>query len=51
MIKEAKTKKERLMAMAARMFGMYCVNGKGDRIVLKDDYERLTEKKGDKKDV
>lgn len=33
------------MAMTAKMFGMICVNGKGERIVMKSDYERLTEKK------
>lgn len=47
-IKKAETKKERLMAMTAKMFGMICVNGKGERIVMKSDYERSTEKKEDR---
>lgn len=47
-IKEAKTKKERLFAMAAKMLGATCVNGKNEVIVLKSDYERLTKKKEDK---
>ena len=45
-IKKAETKRERLFAMAAKMLGMgtICVNGKGERIVMKSDYERLQEK-------
>ena len=49
MIKKAETKKERLMAMSAKMLGMVCVNGKGDQIICNSDYDRLTEKKEDKK--
>lgn len=48
-IKEAKTKKERMLAMAAKVLGATCVNGKNEVIVLKSDYERLTKKKEDKK--
>lgn len=51
MIKKAETKKERLMAITAKMFGMICINGKGEWIVLDSDYERLTnEKKEDRKE-
>lgn len=46
-IKKAETREERLMAMIAKMLCVICVNGKGERIVMKSDYERLTEKKED----